>query len=259
MNPIFSLSIVSHGHSKHIKKLLSDLARIRRNDFEVILTLNMPEELEIDINGLPFHVIIIANELQKGFAENNNAAFTRSKGMYFVLLNPDIMIETDPFGEIVNLLTLMPDAICAPSITDSLGHTEDSVRNFPTPLSLFKKLLYKIFGYTSKIEKIPTDDDLLRPDWVAGMFVVIPRYIYEQLSGLSENYFLYYEDVDFCARAKLAGYQILVLKSVSVIHNAQRSSHRELKYLIWHLQSILRFFMSKAFLRIQFQQIKQKF
>lgn len=251
MNPNFSISVVSHGHQAYIAALTEDFIRLGRDDIELILTLNLPEALPVDPSVLPFRLKVIRNTAPKGFAANHNAAFEASEGEYFVLLNPDIKLVGDPFEPILSLIRQHPDSICAPLIVNSDGTPEDSARNFPTPFILAKKLIGKLFKFSLKRDAIRTENDVLLPDWVAGMFIVVPRGLYAKLHGLDERYHLYYEDVDFCARARLAGCQVLVSPHAKAIHEAQRDSHRKLRYLLWHLRSALRFFTSPAYFRIQ--------
>jgi len=243
----FSISIVSHGHQKFVAPLLEDLALLRRGDFEVILTLNLPENLGVDCSALPFPVTLIRNPVPKTFAENHNAAFAASESDFFVILNPDIRLLGDPFGGMLDLLNENPNCLCAPLVVNKQGATEDSARDFPTPIFLVKKLFGKIFNVRVVGRFAPHENALSMPDWVAGMFIVIPRRIYDKLHGLDERYRMYYEDVDFCARAHLAGYQVVVNGHAKVIHEAQRDSHRKLAYMIWHVRSALRFFTSKVF------------
>ncbi len=98
-------------------------------------------------------------------------------------------------------------------------------------------------------------DALLHPDWIAGMFLVVPHRVYIALGGLSEKYFLYYEDVDFCARAWLQGVDIIVTPAVAAIHDARRESHRNLRFLSWHFSSALKFFISRAYLTLKLQRL----
>jgi N-acetylglucosaminyl-diphospho-decaprenol L-rhamnosyltransferase len=251
----FSISIVSHGHKKHITGLIEDLARLRRSDFEVILTLNLPEDLEIDCSALPFPTKLIHNAAPKGFAANHNAAFAKSEADYFVILNPDIKLVDDPFGVLLSLLEENPDSICAPVIVNDSGSPEDSARSFPSPVLLLRKLASKILGLPRPSDVVPAEGNVLMPDWVAGMFIVVHRDIYARLGGLSERYHMYYEDVDFCARAGLAGCRVLVSKQARVIHNAQRDSHRKLRYTLWHLRSAFKFFTSSAYLRVRLNRL----
>lgn len=255
MKKKFSLSIISHGHRNHIRELLLDLAALNREDFDVTLTLNFPEDLPLDLNSLPYQIRLICNPELKGFAANHNAAFMYSHGEHFVILNPDIRVLEDPFLSISTYMRNSPNTICAPLIVNQYGELEDSARLIPTPFFLVKKLICKVFKLRLKPDFIPQNDQAFFPDWVAGMFVVVPHETYKQLGGLNENYHMYYEDVDFCVRAQLAGQTIAVVKNTKVIHEAQRDSHRKIQHFIWHLQSILKFFMSKSYLQLKLSRI----
>ncbi len=250
-----TLSIVSHGHMHYVARLLHDIARFQRTDLDVILTLNLPEGLGIDLAGLPFRVQLVHNTRPKGFAANHNYAFSLSSGQYFVILNPDIVLLDDPFDPLLAMMARNRNCIVAPQIVNRNGLVEDSARNFPTPLSLLKKAAGKLLKKPLPGDVLIARDELLLPDWVAGMFVMVPRSIYSQLKGLSEYYFLYYEDVDFCARARLAGVEILVNQQVKVIHEAQRDSHRKARYLLWHVNSAAKFFTSPAYLKISLRRM----
>ena len=89
------------------------------------------------------------------------------------------------------------------------------------------------------------------PDWVAGMFMLFPHEVFQNIGGFDERYFLYYEDVDLCARLTLANYRILLCSTVSVVHDARRSSHKNLRYMRLHLTSMLRFFFSSVYRKLQ--------
>jgi len=252
----FSLSIVSHGHRDLIMALLADLTRIRRKDIEVILTWNLKQEDNAaDSAAFPFPILSAINDCPQGFAANHNAAFRRSSGEHFVILNPDIRLPKDPFATLLSILETQRDVICAPTILNPHNEREDSARFFPSPLGLAKKAAAKAVGIRLRLPAIPIRDGLLHPDWIAGMFLVVPRHIYLALGGLSERYFLYYEDVDLCARARLQGIDIIVTPEAVAIHDARRESHRNLRFLSWHFSSALKFFTSRAYLTLKLEQI----
>lgn len=255
MSVTFSISVVSHGHKEHVSSLINGLARLKRSDVEVILTVNLPEELGVDVDALPFALKVIHNPRPKGFAENHNAAFAMSSGDYFVILNPDIEILDDPFDVLLGLLKQNSNSICAPTVVDSAGAVEDSARSFPTPVVLVKRLASRLFRLSMPQDMVPAKSDVLLPDWVAGMFFVVPRGIYAKLKGLDERYHMYFEDVDFCLRARVAGCQVLVSKQAKVVHDAQRDSHRKVRYLFWHVNSALKFFTSAAYMRIRWSRL----
>ncbi|WP_338845897.1 glycosyltransferase [Massilia sp. W12] len=251
---ILSISIVSHGHAQHVQQLLEDLVHCAPANAEVILTHNLPEQISLPPK-LPFAIKQVHNPAPKGFAANHNHAFSLSRGAYFVILNPDVRLPENPFPQLLALFAHHPKALAAPLIVNQHGMVEDSARNFPTPLLLMKKAAGKLFRFRLAQDQVPAKDDWLMPDWVAGMFIMAPRAVYEHLRGLNEHYFLYYEDVDFCARARLAGCDILVNRNVRVVHEAQRDSHKKARYLLWHMKSALKFFTSQAYLRISWRRL----
>jgi GT2 family glycosyltransferase len=251
MRKKLTISIVSHGHRAHVANLLQQLAKLDRSDFEVILTLNLPEPVSLDT--LPYPVRLIQNSVPKGFGANHNAAFLESSGDYYVILNPDIELLEDPFVPLLELAEKNCLNICAPVILDAAGKVEDSARNFPTPFGLFRRMMCRVLGRPIMPEAIRQDGETLQPDWVAGMFVMVERETYQRLGGFNDAYFLYFEDVEFGARARLAGCHINVCKRARVIHQAQRDSHRRLRFMWWHLKSAMKFFLSFAYLRILIQ------
>jgi GT2 family glycosyltransferase len=135
--------------------------------------------------------------------------------------------------------------IVAPVVVDGSGDVEDSARRFPTPF----KILYKLFGRSGGNDYVIRDAPIY-PDWVGGMFMVLRREVYKELHGFNQKYFLYYEDVDLCARVWLKGLRVALMTEVRATHLARRSSHKKIRYFLMHIQSMLRFFFSTTFFKV---------
>ena len=138
----------------------------------------------------------------------------------------------------------------APKIVDENGTAQDSFRALPSPFEIIRR---RLPGYKFKPYQ-PDHDGLIRPDWLAGMFWLMDSDVYRKLGGMDERYRLYFEDVDFCTRARLAGMKILVDARAQIRHDAQRSSRKNPYYLFLHIWSAIRFFTSPVYrqiLRIQ--------
>lgn len=238
MRHSISISIVSHGQGDLVKQLLGDLEALTHQDLisEIILTLNIPEKNDFKFDSLPLRIVI--NDNPKGFAANHNAAFKLSQGNYFCVLNPDIRLIDNPFIQLITHLNELNLGMIAPSIVDANGQFEDSVRKFPT----FTRLLKRLFFGKHDVYHFEKKEKMVYPDWVGGMFMLFDNKAYQAVNGFDEQYFLYYEDVDICLRLWKAGLAIAVVPQVSVSHHAQRQSHKQLKYLRWHLISMLLFF-----------------
>lgn len=221
---MISISIVSHGQFNLVKNLLDDLEKHCANQIDVILTLNIPEEIPDNLT-YSFPLKIIKNSAPKGFGANHNQAFQQISDDYFCVLNPDIKLGENPFPRLLEALK-NNTGVSAPQI-------DDNAREFLTPLRLLKRIFKK--------EIINTP----HPDWVAGMFMVFPTEVYKKLHGFDEKYFLYCEDMDLCWRLRKQGYEITVKPNIKVVHDARHDSHKKLKYLYWHVKSLLIYFMSQ--------------
>lgn len=240
---LLSISVVSHGQMALISGLMQDIQKhCSHLRIEFILTLNLDEPLPFQDPDFFYPVKIIRNLTPKGFGANHNQAFQHATGQYFCVINPDIRFGSDPFSELLTCLNHPTVGVMAPLVVGPAGALEDSARRFPTP----SIILSKVFGQR-KLADYSLNDQHIEPDWIGGMFMLFPRHVFQQLLGFDERYFLYYEDVDLCGRLQLAGYRVAVCPGSQVVHHAQRSSHRSLKYLRWHLASMLRFFMSPVY------------
>jgi N-acetylglucosaminyl-diphospho-decaprenol L-rhamnosyltransferase len=73
--------------------------------------------------------------------------------------------------------------------------------------------------------------------------------LFERLGGMDEGFRLYYEDVDLCYRCRKAGYEVMVLPSVSLVHAHARQSAREPLGPLWrwHLRSAIRYFVKHRY------------
>ena len=244
--PVISISIVSHQQGALVAALLSDIAAHCTLPLEIILTLNVPETLTFDAGAYPFPVEIIRNTTRKGFGANHNAAFVHTGAAYFCVLNPDIRIAQDPFPRLIELLADDSVGVVAPLILNPAGGIEDSVRRFPTPSGILRKVLRGSPG-----PEYVLGEASVYPDWVAGMFMVFRAPVFRTLGGFDEGYFLYYEDVDLCWRMGCKGWRAALLPTVQATHDARRASHRNLRYMLWHGRSMLRFFVKRAFASVR--------
>ncbi len=235
-NVQIALSIVSHGQVGLIRSLLADLAALSNQNFEVIITVNVPED-ESAYQGAVFPLRIIRNGTPKGFGANHNAAFRQTSARWFAVVNPDIRLKTLDFETLLRPFDVQDVAAVAPVVLSSDGKVEDSARRFPTLVRFAKRVLLRQrhADYQVGFDPCPVD-------WVAGMFVVFRRDAYQQIAGFDDRrFFMYLEDADICRRLHKNGWRVMVNPCVQVIHNAQRASRRSLKHLRWHAVSAMRY------------------
>lgn len=231
-------SIVSHGQSELVNKLIEDLNASDICCKKLVLTANIPESKSF-IEAISANVVsVIENVEPHGFAANHNAAFSLCDAPFFCVLNPDLRMLSNPLPELLRNFDDPRVGIVAPLVVGPDGVEEDSARRFPTLAGLFLKMLGISDGRVAR-HSTPGAEAV---DWAAGMFLLIRRSAMEEIGGFDADFFLYYEDVDLCARMHKAGWKVVFDARVSVIHEAQRQSRRSMRYLRWHLSSMLRYF-----------------
>lgn len=239
-SPDVTLSVVSHGQALMIRHLLSDIQRGVDCSFEIILTLNLPEdESFLDaFKDLPIHVI--RNASPKGFGANHNAAFVASRGGHFVVVNPDIRARDFSLLPLLFALNRSRVGACGPVVLSASGSVEDSARRFPSLWRLTQRIVGRI-GKRKRAPDYSWHDGSINVDWLAGMFVMFHRDAFKEIRGFDERFFMYMEDADICRRLRVNGWEIRLCPETTVIHDAQRASRRSLKHMKWHVRSAFRY------------------
>ena len=242
--PLISVSVVSHGDAEKVYSLLESIEKFEQTSLiQVIVTDNLGDEIT-EIDDSPWSSLdIIRNDAIWSFARNHNHAFQLARGKYFCVLNPDVLFEEEVFSPLIDLLEREHADIVAPLVVDSKAVPQDSFRDFPTPFEIIRR---RMPGYRFSPPTVNANG-LVQPDWISGFFMLMKSETYRALKGFNEKFRLYFEDVDFCARARLAGLNLLVDTHQRIQHNAHRASRKKLMYLLWHIQSAIQFFTSPVY------------
>jgi GT2 family glycosyltransferase len=239
------LSVVSHGHAAHLERLFGSIRNYDVCVERAIVRSNFPEDLSNISALVPENTVFAVNERRLGFGENHNLNLADASSEFVLIINPDVRFTSNPFDRLLEYMHENPSvALITPKVVNSDGLVEDSVRNFPSIFTILKKALGLGNGGT-----IHHQDGFVDVPWVAGMFMLIRRSAFQELAGFDENFYLYYEDVDFCARLHKAGYRVVVDFETEVIHDAQRESRKSFKFLKWHIASMLRYFFKHGLFR----------
>lgn len=239
MRPLITISIISHGDLKKVVALVKSIdCHETAEELQIIITDNL-DEADFREN-LPHSILFLSNAIPKGFGYNHNQAFQHAKGDFFCILNPDITFTEAIFHHLIVHMKKHQADILAPLVVNGDNIIQDSFRDLPTPGEILRRRL---------LRKPPLQQptETLSPDWLAGMFLFMRRDTFKKLGGFDEKYHLYFEDVDFCSRARLAGFRLALDPSLRIRHDAHRASEKRLRYLRWHVQSAIRFFRSQVY------------
>jgi GT2 family glycosyltransferase len=181
----------------------------------------------IDEFGWQPSVELIQNDINGGFAAGNNVAVREALNSnggaeYVFLLNPDTIPENGVIAELVHFMEANQQiGITGVKVLDKDGEVLNIRHRFPTPMREFTTAAN--LGLINRLLSRWADRDIVGnepqdADWVSGSSMFIRRKVYEQIGLMDEGYFLYFEEVDFCYRAKQANWEIFLLPSIHVTH-----------------------------------------
>ncbi len=188
---------------------------------------------EVEAKGWGSWVSVVGAERNGGFAYGNNVGIREglSRGerpAYVLLLNPDTVVRPGAIGALVSFMERTPRAgIAGSRLEDPDGSVQVSAFRFPGVLSELESGLR--IGAASRLlsrwrtSPAPRGEEH-ETDWVAGASMLVRMEVIEALGGLDERYFMYYEEVDFCLRARRAGWACWYVPSSRVVHLVGQAS-----------------------------------
>jgi hypothetical protein len=233
--------IVNYRSSDLTIDCLRSLAdQVSPGEVEVVITDNASgdgsvEKLQaaISLNYWSAWARVMPLDRNGGFSFGNNAAIrpalnSEAPPSYFLLLNPDTVVL---HGALQALLEFMDDNTSVGIAGSRLEHTDGtpqiSAFRFPSLASEFENGVR--LGLVSRMLKNklvaqPIPNHAVLTDWVAGASMIIRRAVFEKIGLMDEGYFMYFEEVDFCLRARQAGWPCWYVPSSRIIHLVGQSS-----------------------------------
>jgi GT2 family glycosyltransferase len=167
----------------------------------------------------------------RGFAAGCNVGISRLEGSeVVVLLNPDVEVRADFLVRLSRIEWLPQIAARGPAVFDPHGHVEQSARGFPRARTA-------LLGRSSLLARLRPGSRLLRRelvadpssgaqlvDWISGACLIAPPERFRAVGALDEGFFMYWEDADWCRRARDLGYRVLYDPALVVVHRQGSSS-----------------------------------
>lgn len=183
-------------------------------------------------------VKLITNFQNKGFAGGNNPGIRHalnSRASHILLINPDAIVHSQFLKRLINSLNKHADAgLIAPA----LEHKEKNQTMFGLEGYMDWK---KAQARHVNLEKILKSHKLRKAEFVSFACALIKAEVFQKIGFLDEGYFMYLEDVDFCLRAREAGFDIFLDPSVIVYHQTSSSFRRPTDKLKISFRSQMRF------------------
>ena len=184
-----------------------------------------------------------------GFTRGNNIGLKRARGDFLLLLNPDTEVSPGALAGMLEFMTAHPQVgILGPHTLNSDGSHQSTRRRFPTLLTGIFESTWLAAWAPPSIERNyrmfdTNDSDIIEADWVQGSALMLRREVFDSIGGLDEGYIMYSEELDYCRRAKSAGWRIVYHGGAVITHHGGKSSEQVGAHKQIHFQSSkLRYF-----------------
>ena len=217
-------------------------------------------QVETAVQGSTFKVEYHRSKVNVGFGGGINEAVRYANGEFVLFVNPDCLINPEALNLMRQRIESAGTGIVAPRMQYPSGEFGIAGGPFPTAAKelaamtrlddiLPKSLRRSILSIRSRRGTGGTYADSLQPggniavDWVSGFCMMMRRSIFRTVGGFDENYFLYFEDVDICRRAREMGYSVEIVRDATVIHYESTTTNRSRKSS--HYKDGLRVFVRK--------------
>ena len=167
-----------------------------------------------------------------GFTRGNNIGLARASGEYLLLLNPDTEVSPDALPILLRFLAARPSVgIVGPQTLNNDGSHQSTRRRFPSLWTgVFESTWLWPWAPASIEHRFrmldASDGDIVEVDWVQGSALLMRRAVYQDIGGLDEDYVMYSEELDFCRRAKTAGWHVYYHGGAVITHHGGKSSEQ---------------------------------
>ena len=240
MKVAYSIIIVNYNGGLKLLECVDSVFRYT-SDFELILVDNgSTDDSTSQISRKFPQIIILRNSDNIGFASANNMGIKRAMGKWLVLLNPDTRVTENWLDNLVNCATSSDQVgIVTPKLLrmdgktiDSTGHTFD----FRTGQAHDRGSGDIDAGQYEVVEEVPS---------CCFACVAIKREVIPQTGLLDDKMILYFEDVDYCIRTRIAGWKVFYCPASVVFHargglTSPTSAIRQNRAVAYRLRIILK-------------------
>ncbi len=224
-----SVCIVNWNTRDFLRECLAALLRFppSGNTVEIIVVDNASADGSADMVAAEFPaVVLIASAANLGYAEGNNLALQRATGDALLLLNPDVVVHPESLTRAAEFAASHPDlGAFGGRLVGTDGKTQPSLRSFPDP----GPVLWEYLGLSRLFPKSRVFgayrmtwfdyESVIEADQPMGSFLWISRAAYEAVGGLDPQFPIFFNEVDWCRRAKRQhGYSIWYTPDVVVTH-----------------------------------------
>ncbi|USN53902.1 MAG: glycosyltransferase family 2 protein [Candidatus Nomurabacteria bacterium] len=226
--------IVSWNVRELVLQCIAALLQSRQNPEDIIVVDNASQDGSLrSLKEKYPNITLIANSKNVGFAKAVNQGIRAAKPGHMLLLNPDAIVKIDTLSKVKQVLEQEENiGVLGCRLVNEDGTTQESIRAFPqlSDQLLIMLKLHRFFPrfpalkrYYASSWNYTQDGEV---DQVKGAFFLIHKNAIEQVGLLDEDYFIWFEEVDYCYRVKKAGLKVFYTSQAEVFH-ARGESFRQ--------------------------------
>jgi N-acetylglucosaminyl-diphospho-decaprenol L-rhamnosyltransferase len=222
--PRLSIIIVTYNSAADVDACIGSLVQHPPStDHEIVVVDNASTDGTAAAIRSRWHgVRVIDSAANIGFARANNLGIRQTFGSLILLLNPDTTVPAGTLDTLVAALDARPDvAVAGPRLVDADGRVELSFGRMLSPIAEVRQRFLvdgsrrrgAIAAYVESITRRTQE-----VDWVSGACLLVRRADAEAVGLMDERFFMYAEDVDFCASIRARGRRVLFCPSAEMVH-----------------------------------------
>ena len=224
---VVSIIIVNYRTPELVLQCVASIRKYSTTwPYEIIVVDNHSQDQSIEILSACSDIQLICNRTNAGFAGANNRGSEIARGKYVYLLNSDTYLVDDTVSMLVDYMENHAHAdvgVCGTDLIDPAGKKQASYGHFPSVKELIFQFgpdrLFRNYYNTRLSQGVCCHFNKPKAvDFVSGASMFIRAEVYQQLNGLDEDYFLYFEETDFAFRAQQKHWKVMLLPAAQVVH-----------------------------------------
>lgn len=222
-----SVLIVSYNVKEYVAHAIDSLLKSNLDELEIIVVDNHSFDSTVEHIQTSYpDVKIIANQDNVGFGRAVNQAAAHAKGDYYLILNPDTVVQENTVSTLTQYIQDHEEVgMIGPKILNSDGTLQPACkRSFPTLRVAIPKLLGldKLFPkskWAGKYNLTYLDPDQINSvDAISGSCMFLSKDLFHELGGFDEQFFMFGEDLDLCFRIWQTGKEVHYVPTTQIIH-----------------------------------------
>jgi len=245
-----SVVVVNFNSGPFLQGVVEQLHAQRAN-YDVIVIDNHSSDGSADFLRESRQARFVVLDRNLGFGAAANIGADKASGEYILFLNPDAYVGADTPALMADYLSSAPErGLCGPLLLDFCGREQSGSRRLdPTIIGACGKVL-KSIAPTAPVPTFDQNREVLptRPvsvEAVSGACMMVKRSVHCGIGGFDEEYFLHFEDLDYCRRVRDQGWVIGFLPQAPAFHYQGGSGSTSEQMLLHHKQAGLQRYLHK--------------